>query len=173
MPVLGVAIGGLAIAFSEATDHPISFVLFSGQDSMGDLVSQAPAWSVGAVLLLIACKGLAYAISLSSFRGGPVFPAMFVGAAGGVAASGLPGLGVVPAVAMGIGAMCTVMLSLPLTATLLATLLMGEDGLAAMPLVIVAVVVAHVLAAVLSPPPEPAEAEAAQAEPTGQVSAPA
>ena len=70
---------------------------------------------------------------------------MFIGAAGGIAASGLPGLELVPAVAMGIGAMCTVMLTLPLTSTLLATLLLASDGLAAMPLVIVAVVVAYVL----------------------------
>jgi hypothetical protein len=46
---------------------------------------------------------------------------------------------------MGIGAMCTVMLTLPLTATLLATLLLGTDGLTAMPLVIVAIVVAYVV----------------------------
>ena len=50
------------------------------------------------------CKALAYALSLSSFRGGPVFPAMFIGAAAGIAASHLPGLALVPAVAMGIGA---------------------------------------------------------------------
>ena len=100
----------------------------------------------------MACKGLAYALALSSFRGGPVFPAMFIGAAGGMAAAGLPGMELVPAAAMGIGAMCTVMLGLPLTATLLATVLMGPDGLAAMPLVIVAVVVAYVTTAHLTPP---------------------
>ena len=89
------------------------------------------------------CKGVAYGLSLSSFRGGPVFPSMFIGAAGGIAASHLAGLSLVPGVAMGIGAMCTVMLKLPLTSTLLATLLLYSDGLAVMPLVIVAVVVAY------------------------------
>ena len=94
---------------------------------------------------------------------------MFIGAAGGMAASNLPGLELVPAVAMGIGAMCTVMLTLPLTSTLLATLLLGTDGLAAMPLVIVAVVVAYVVTARLTPapaqettpvgPPQPAPAK--------------
>jgi UDP-N-acetylmuramyl pentapeptide phosphotransferase/UDP-N-acetylglucosamine-1-phosphate transferase len=48
-----------------------------------------------------------------------------------------------------------VMLTLPLTATLLATLLLGTDGLATMPLVIVAVVVAYVLTARLTPAPTP------------------
>ena len=152
MPVLGVVIGGLAIGFSEATDHPASDVLFSGQDQLPGVVGNAAGWSVGALLLLMLCKALAYGISLSSFRGGPVFPAMFIGAVGGVAAAELPGMELVPAVGMGIGAMCAVMLTLPLTSVLLATLLMGTDGLAALPVVIVAVVVAYVVTAHLTPP---------------------
>jgi hypothetical protein len=72
---------------------------------------------------------------------------MFIGAAIGVAGSHLPGLVLVPAVAMGIGAMATVMLKLPLTSTLLAILLFASDGLSVTPLVIVAVVVAYVLSA--------------------------
>jgi H+/Cl- antiporter ClcA len=156
MPILGLLIGGLAIGFDQATDKGTSFVLFSGQDAVNPLLAQAGSWSVGALLLLVLCKGIAYGLSLSSFRGGPVFPAIFIGAAGGVAASHLPGMELVPAVAMGIGAMSVVMLKLPLTATMLATLLMGADGLAAMPVVIVAVVVAYVLTARLTPPPAPA-----------------
>ncbi len=70
-----------------------------------------------------------------------------------VSPSGLP---LVDGVAMGIGAMCVVMLRLPLTSVLLATLLLLSDGLAVMPLVIVAVVVAYVVSARLTPttPPE-------------------
>jgi H+/Cl- antiporter ClcA len=151
MPVVGLGIAGLAIGFGEATGHSASNVLFSGQDDLGPLIGGAAGWSAGALVLLVLCKGLAYALALSSFRGGPVFPAMFIGAAAGMAASSLPGLELVPAIAMGIGAMCTVMLTLPLTATLLATLLLGSDGLAAMPLVIVAVVVAYVFTARLTP----------------------
>ena len=153
MPVLGLLIAGLAIGFGEATDKPQSEVLFSGQSAVGGLVSNASEWSVGALLLLIVCKSLAYALSLSSFRGGPVFPAVFIGAAVGIAASHLPGLDVIPAAAMGVGAMTTVMLTLPLTATLLATLLLGNDGVESMPVVIVAVVVAYVVTARLTPVP--------------------
>ena len=80
------------------------------------------------MLLLIACKGLAYGTSLSTFHGGPVFPGMFVGAAGGVALSHLPGLAMVAGAAMGIGAMTCAMLGLPLTSVLLATLFLGSDG---------------------------------------------
>ena len=159
MPLLGVAIAGLAIGFSEATDQPVKYVLFSGQDALDPLIAAAPGWSVATVLLLVACKSLGYALSLSSFRGGPVFPAIFIGAAAGIAASDLPGMEMVPAVAMGIGAMSTVMLTLPLTSTMLATLLLASDGLAVMPLVIVAVVVAYVVTAHLTPPPAAPTAE--------------
>ena len=156
MPVLGALIAGLAIGFGEATDKSSSEVLFSGQSALPGLVGQSAEWSVGALLLLVLCKSLAYALSLSSFRGGPVFPALFIGAAAGMAAADLPGLSLVPAVAMGIGAMCAAMLGLPLTSTLLATVLLGTDGLNVMPVVIVAVVVAHVVSARLGPAPEPA-----------------
>jgi chloride channel protein, CIC family len=154
MPVLGLAVAGLAIGFDEATGKGSTEVLFSGQNSVGPLVSHAADWSTGALLLLIACKGLAYGLCLSSFRGGPIFPAIFIGAAGGVAAADLPGMSLVPGVAMGMGAMSTVMLGLPLTSTLLAALLLGTNGLNALPLVIVAVVVAHVVSARLTAAPE-------------------
>jgi H+/Cl- antiporter ClcA len=152
MPILGALIGGLAVAFGQVTDKPADEVLFSGQNALGPLVSGAGSWSVGALLALVAAKSVAYSLSLSSFRGGPVFPSMFVGAAGGIAASHLPGLPLVPAVAMGIGAMCTTMLGLPLTATLLATVLLGTDGTNVLPVVIVAVVVSYVVTARLTPP---------------------
>ena len=155
-PVVGMAIAGLTIAYTEGTGKSSSDVLFSGQSQLGPLISHAASYSVGALLLLMACKGLAYGASLSSFRGGPTFPALYLGAAGGIALSHLPGLPLVPGVAMGIGAMCAVMLRLPLTSVLLATLLLYSDGLAVMPLVIVAVVVAYVLSARLAPAPSPA-----------------
>ena len=148
-------------------------MLFSGQDALGPLVASAADWTVGALLLLVLCKSLAYALSLSSFRGGPVFPAVFVGAAGGMAAAGLPGLELVPAVAMGIGAMTVAMLDLPLTSTLLVSLLIGADGLAVMPLVIVAVVVSYVTSAHLMPAPEEAPPEAAGAPAAPQTAVPA
>lgn len=78
--------------------------------------------------LLIACRGLAYGVSLSGFRGGPTFPGIYIGAAGGIAMSHLPGLPMVAGLAMGIGAMSVVMLGLPLTSVLLATLLVLSDG---------------------------------------------
>jgi H+/Cl- antiporter ClcA len=154
-PVAGLAIAGLAIAFAAATGKSSSEVLFSGQSALGPLITHSAGYTVGALVLLLACKGLAYSTSLSSFRGGPVFPSMFLGAAGGMALSHFAGLPLVTGVAMGIGAMCAVMLRLPMTSLLLATLLLSSDGLAVMPLVIVAVVVAYVASARLAPAPAP------------------
>jgi hypothetical protein len=158
-----MAIAGLTIAYTEGTGKSYSDVLFSGQSQLGPLITNAASYSVGALLLLLACKGLAYGASLSSFRGGPTFPALFLGAAGGIALSHLPGLPLVPGVAMGIGAMSAVMLRLPLTSVLLATLLLSSDGITVMPLVIVAVVVAYVVSARLVPAPAPAPGSATAA----------
>jgi hypothetical protein len=76
---------------------------------------------------------------------------LFLGATGGIAMSHLPGLPLIPAAAMGIGALSAVMLRLPLTAVLLATLVLFSDGLAVTPLVIVAVVVAYVTGLGIAP----------------------
>jgi H+/Cl- antiporter ClcA len=160
-PVIGLAIAGLAIAYAAATSKSSSDALFSGQSALGPLIAHSASYTVGALLLLLACKGLAYGASLSSFRGGPTFPAMFLGAAGGIALSHLPGLPLVDGVAMGIGAMSVVMLRLPLTSVLLATLLLASDALAVMPLVIVAVVVAYVASARLTPAPASAASPSA------------
>jgi H+/Cl- antiporter ClcA len=151
--VMGAVVAIAAIVFDQVTDKGTSFVLFSGQSSLGPLIAQSAKLSVGTLLLLVACKGIAYAASLSAFRGGPVFPSMFVGAAGGMALSHLPGLPMIAGVAMGIGAMCAVMLRLPMTAVLLATLFLLADGIALMPLVVVAVVVAYVVSARFEPRP--------------------
>jgi hypothetical protein len=165
MPVVGAGIGVAAFVFVVATDKPSSFVLFSGQDSLAPLINDAASWSVGALVLVIVCKSLAYALALSSFRGGPVFPGMFIGAAGGALLSHLPGLPLIAGVAMGIGAMTVAMLNLPLVSVLLVALFLQADGLALTPLVIVAVVVSYVASAHLRPTPasEPAAPAASPA----------
>jgi len=150
-PAVGLLVAALAVLYGEVTDKSSSDVLFSGQEALGPLVAHSAEYSVGTLLLLLVCKGLAYGLCLGSFRGGPIFPAMFLGAAGGVAMGHLPGLTTVAGAAMGIGAMCVAMLGYPLVSVLLATLLLMSDGLEVMPLVIVAVIVAYVGRAWLDP----------------------
>jgi H+/Cl- antiporter ClcA len=150
VPACGIAVAGLAIAFQEAAGKGVNEVLFSGQEALSTLVGGASAWSLSALALLIAFKGLAYAISLGSFRGGPVFPAMFLGTAAGLMAAQLPGFEAAPAVAVGIGAAVVAVLRLPLSAVVLALLLTSKAGLATGPLIIVGVVVAYLTTVAVS-----------------------
>jgi chloride channel protein, CIC family len=152
-PVVGVAIGVIVLIFVEVTGRSSAEVLFSGQDQLPGLIEGADSWTVGALLMVVLCKGLAYSLSLSSFRGGPIFPSMFIGAAGGIALSHLPGLPMIAGAAMGIGAMMVAMLGLPLTSVLIVSVFLQADGLTLIPLVIVAVVVSYVVSARLPPAP--------------------
>jgi H+/Cl- antiporter ClcA len=157
---LGLLIGLIAMAYQLISGRSFTQVLFSGQDALPELVEHAGDYSLAVMILLIACKAIAYGLSLSAFRGGPVFPSMFIGAAVGIAASALPGMNLAAGIGMGIGAMCAAMLRLPLTSTLLAVLLMGVDGVAVTPQVVVAVAVAFLISNLLPAPgpktPEPA-----------------
>lgn len=159
LPIVGLLVAGLAIAFSQTTDHGVNQVLFSGQDAIGPLVDNPGSWSLSALALLIALKGLAYGLSLGTFRGGPTFPAMFLGAAAGLMAAQLPGFDLTPAVAVGLGAAVVSVLRLPLSAVVLATVFTLHTGLGSGPLIIVGVVVAYMTVQALdarSTPPEPA-----------------
>jgi H+/Cl- antiporter ClcA len=149
---IALIIAGLAAAYAAVTGHVTADVLFSGQDQLPGLLENGTTYSVGALLFLLLCKSLAYSGSLIAFRGGPTFPAMFIGAVGGMAMSHLPGLQLISGAAMGIGAMSVGMLRLPMTCVLLTCLFLGEDGIEVMSLVIVAVVVSHVFTIRLTPP---------------------
>ena len=165
-PAMGAVVALAAIIFCAISHKSSTVVLFSGQAALPGLLHNPAAFTAGTLVLLVACKGIAYATSLSSFRGGPIFPAMFIGAAGGIALSHAGGLPAVAGAAMGVGAMVAVMLGLPLTAVLLATVLFVADGLSLVPLIIVAVVVAYVVRANLMP--EPADTAQKQEAGTGQ-----
>jgi hypothetical protein len=156
--------------FASGSGRASSWVLFSGQSALPSLIEHAAGWSVGALVLLVVCKSLAYSASLSSFRGGPTFPGMFIGAAGGIALSHLPGLPMIAGVGMGIGAMTVAMLGLPLTSVLLASIFLMNAGLSLMPLIIVAVVVSYVASARLVAPQ--AKTIPSSAPPGGERAAP-
>jgi H+/Cl- antiporter ClcA len=161
LPVAGMVVAGLAIAFTQTTDKGVDQVLFSGQNALGPLVADPGAWSVSALILVVVFKGLAYGISLGTFRGGPTFPAMFLGAAAGLLAAQLPGFETTPAVAVGLGAAVVAVLRLPLSAVVLATLLTVNSGAGSEPLIIVGVVAAYLTVQALperdDPTPKPAQ----------------
>lgn len=135
-------VGVLAIVFFEITGQPVDLVLFSGQDGMGPLVQQAATLSLGTLAVLVVFKSLAWGVSLGAARGGPTFPAIFVGIVGGLLVAHLPGFAETPAIAVLIGAMCASMLRLPLSSIVIA-LIVTRAGLGSTPLIVVGVVVAY------------------------------
>jgi H+/Cl- antiporter ClcA len=134
MPVLLLA-GGLAVGvLAEVADllgANSQDVLFSGQASVPALVAED---SATIVLILLVFKGLAYAVSLGcGFRGGPIFPAIYLG----VAVSTFPvvwfDISPTVAVAIGAGAGMAAMTGLLLTPMLFASLLVGLQGVDTIP----------------------------------------
>jgi len=148
IPAAGLAVAVLAIAFAQVTGQPAEAVLFSGQDAMGQVVQLAPTLSAATLVALFAFKGLAWSVSLASFRGGPTFPAMFLGLVAGLIAANLFGLSETVMIAIGMGAMTVSMLRLPLSAVILA-MVVTQAGLSLAPLIIVAVVVAYIVTELL------------------------
>ncbi len=158
-PLAALVVAVLAIAFSQITEQPANAILFSGQEEMSAVVSQAGTLALGTLALLIMFKGLAWGVSLGGARGGPTFPAIFVGIVGGLLASHLPGLNETPAVGVLVGAMVVSVLRLPLSAIVLA-LIVTQAGAGVAPLIIVGVVVAYIAVEVMSArrsAPTPAE----------------
>jgi hypothetical protein len=150
IPAAALAVAGLAIGFAQITGQPADTVLFSGQDAFGSLIKQGTALSLSTLAFLLLFKGLAWSISLGSFRGGPTFPALFTGAAAGLLAAHLPGFSETPAVAVLMAAAAVSILELPLSATIITLLLTAKAGIATAPLIIVAVVVAYLTIKTLS-----------------------
>lgn len=112
--------------YALATGRSPAEAALSGEATLSDLARDPHAWSVGALVAVLAFKGLAYALSLGSLRGGPVFPALFLGGAAGVLLAPLPGLGLVPAMAIGMAASVTAALRLPVSGAVLVVLLLGN-----------------------------------------------
>jgi len=139
-----LVVGGLAIAFNQATDQPMTAVLFSGQNAFGDLAKSESTLSLWTLALLILFKGLAWGISLGNFRGGPAFPALFLGASAGVLAAHLPGLAQTPAIAALMAAGCAAVLRLPLSSVVITLVLVSQAGVGVTSLIVVAAVVAFV-----------------------------
>jgi hypothetical protein len=115
--------------------------------------------------LLILCQGLAYLMSLGSYRGGPVFPALYLGAAG-IMSSQLAGYLETAGVAVGVSAEIAAVLRLPLTAVVLGTLLTTNAGKRVEPLIIVGVAVSVVVTVILARRPKNATAPAPSANGT-------
>ena len=142
----GMATGVLAVA-ADALGADSQDVLFSGQAAVPDLVAES---SAGTVLVLVVAKGLAYAICLGcGFRGGPVFPAIFLGV--GLAMFAVIAFDVSPtlAVAAGSAAGMAAMTRLLFAPLVFAALLVGSSGVDTVSAAVLATVAAWVTTAAL------------------------
>ena len=139
MPVLllggGLAVGLVAQIAGWLGANPQD-VLFSGQTGVPDLEGST---TTKIVLILLAGKAIGYAISLGcGFRGGPVFPAIFLG----IGVATLPvvwfGTSTTVAVAAGAAAGMAATTRLLITPVLFGGLLVGAVGVDAIPAAVLA-----------------------------------
>ena len=129
MPALllsgGLAVGLLAQIASWLGANSQD-VLFSGQSGIPDLIAQT---STKIVLILLVAKAIGYAISMGcGFRGGPVFPAIFLGVALATLTEIWFGVSPTLAVAVGTAAGMTATSRLMLTPIVFSALLVGHNG---------------------------------------------
>ncbi|MXM63885.1 chloride channel protein [Streptomyces sp. HUCO-GS316] len=156
---LGAA--GCIALYTVGTGRSPAEVALSGEATLGELAQDADAWPVSALVAVLAFKGIAYTLCLGSLRGGPVFPALFLGGAAGALLAPLPGFGLVPAMAAGMAASVTAALRLPVSSVVLVVVLLGNVETVA--LVVLAAVMSFVLAQLLPQGPGiPAFAEPAR-----------
>jgi len=134
-----ITAGALTIAML-GFDIQIDQILFSGEYGMATLVTET---SVITVLAILIFKAIAYSVALGSgFRGGPIFPAAFLGVAAAVGGALLfPDVSVSALAAAGIAAAAAAMIKLPATSALLGALLIGGTGGAIAPFAIVGAVI--------------------------------
>ena len=111
-------------------------VLFSGQSAIPAL---GAASSTKIVLILLVAKAIGYAVSLGcGFRGGPVFPPIFIGIAIADVAHVWFGVSPTLAVAVGAAAGMASVTRLLITPALFASLLVGAGGVDAVPAAVLA-----------------------------------
>ena len=130
----GLAVGLLAELGGQLGADPLD-ILFSGQASLNAVTSS----STKIVLVLLVAKLLAYAVSLGcGFRGGPVFPAIFLGVA--LASLTVVVFDVSPTLAIAVGAAAgtAAQTRLLITPVLLAAVLVGTQGTDAVPAAVLA-----------------------------------
>ncbi len=150
MPLL-LILGGLAVGLLAQTADWLGAdpenVLFSGQAAVPAVVAED---SAKIVLILLVAKALAYGVCLGcGFRGGPVFPAIFLGVA--LATFPVIWFDVSPTLAVAIGAAAgmAAVTRMLLTPILFAALLVGPAGVDAVPDAVAAAATAWLVIAAL------------------------
>ncbi len=161
----GVLVGVIAQA-AQWLGADSQEVLFSGQSAIPQELAEN---SVRVLLVIVVAKALAYAISLGcGFRGGPVFPAMFVGVGIATFACILFDSSITWALAVGAAAGMAAGTGLVFSALLFSMMLVGGNGRDALPAAVLAVIAAWLTNAALA---RRRDQDTSEAGPTAQASA--
>lgn len=106
-PVLALGAGGLVLGLLGVLGGPLT--LFKGLDEMKELAQQADTYAWSTILLMAVVKVAALVVAAAAgFRGGRIFPAVFIGVALGLSASSLVPA-VPPAIAVSAGVLGAVL----------------------------------------------------------------
>ncbi len=142
--IAATAVTFIGFLIAQAFDIGPNLVLFSGESGMAELVTEV---SLVTVLVILAVKSVLFLAALAGgMRGGPIFPATYLGVAVGVGAALLfTGIPATPLVAAGISAAAAGMTRLPATAAILGAILVGGSGAAVAPFAILGAVVGYLL----------------------------
>ncbi|MEI2717204.1 MAG: chloride channel protein [Candidatus Nanopelagicales bacterium] len=164
--VAALVVATAAVVVSAVTGQTTGTILFSGQNAIPEVLTIGTGSTLIAILI---GKTIAYAVSLGSgFRGGKIFPAVFLGVGVGVAASLLSDeLNMSALVAAGMAAATAAVTRLPVTATTLAVLLSSAAGLAVTTTAIVGAIVGVLVRVALDARRAPAAADVPPAQPHG------
>jgi H+/Cl- antiporter ClcA len=146
MPVVlmggGLGVGLIAFVCQQLGVSP-NDVLFSGQSALPDLVN---AGTVSLLGVLLVAKMIGYGLSLGSgYRGGPIFPAIFLGVALASVAHVVLGVSPTLAIAVGTAAGMAAQTRLLFSPLLFAALLVGSAGTDTLPAAVFATVTAWLL----------------------------
>jgi H+/Cl- antiporter ClcA len=133
----GLGIGLVALVAGEET-------LFSGEHEIEVLLADSEAYGLGALLLILFGKMLAFAFSLEcGFRGGRIFPVLFIGAAVGFASTALfESIPLAVSVGCGMTGAAVALMRLPIFVVVLVAAFAAPTTI---PLVVLAAVVGYVL----------------------------
>jgi H+/Cl- antiporter ClcA len=141
-PVLLASAGGLVVGLlALGGDH---LTLFSGESSLQTLIDDRGDLGIAALAYVLVAKLAATVVSMTTgFRGGQIFPVMFLGAAFGVLVAELTGD--VPdgaAIACGMVAATVAVMRVPIAAILIVTFFVGVE---VTPVVVIAAVAAYIV----------------------------
>jgi H+/Cl- antiporter ClcA len=133
----GLGIGLVALVAGEET-------LFSGEHELEVLLDDPEAYGFGALLLILGGKIVAFALSLEcGFRGGRIFPVLFIGATVGFAATAVfESVPLAVSVACGMAGAAVAVMRVPIFVVLLIAFFASP---ATIPLVVLAAVVGYML----------------------------